>query len=78
MTELVLVLCGVVVKSAIRLWIGDNAFADNLSADLTDLLKGQVSSALDRRRIRRQFENLEEIIAGQILSTLENEFPRPR
>jgi hypothetical protein len=74
MTELVLVLCGAVVKTAIKLWTGDNAFADSLSASLTDMLKGQVSSALDQRRIRRQFENLEEIVARQILSTLENEF----
>ena len=74
MTELVLVLCGAVVKTAIKLWTGDNAFADNLSADLTDMLKGQVSSTLDQRRIRRQFENLEEIVARQVLSTLENEF----
>jgi NACHT domain len=74
MTELVLVLCGAVVKTAIRLWTGDNVFADNLSADLTDMLKGQVSSTLDQRRIRRQFENLEEIVARQILSTLEGEF----
>ena len=73
-TELVLVLCGAVVKTAIKMWTGDNAFADILSADLTDMLKGQVSSTLDQRRIRRQFENLEEIVAKQILSTLENEF----
>lgn len=74
MTELVLVLCGAVVKSAIKLWAGDNAFADNISADLTDLIRGQVSGALDQRKIRRQFENMEEIVARQILSTLDNEF----
>lgn len=74
MTELVLVVCGAVVKAAIKLWVGDNAFADDLSGDLTDMLKGQVGNALDRRRAHRQFLQLEEIVARQLLATLEHEF----
>lgn len=71
MTELVLALCGAVVKTAIRLWTGDNALADNVSADLTDMLKGQVSSTLDQRRLRRQFENLEEVGRISLLRNFE-------
>ena len=74
MTELVLVLCGAVVKSAIQLWSGGNVLADNMSADLTDLFRGRVNSALDQRRLRHQFENMEMIVAKQILTTLDTEF----
>ena len=74
MTELVLVLCGAVVKTAFKLWVGDNALADNLSADLTDMIRGQVSSALDRKKVLARFEKMEEIVADQILGTLQAEF----
>jgi hypothetical protein len=73
-TELVLVLCGAVVKTAFALWIGDNTFAENLSSDLTDLIKDRVGSALDRRKVRARFDKMEEIVADQILSMLNTEF----
>ena len=74
MTELVLVLCGAVVKTAFKLWIGDSALADNVSADLTDMIRSRVSSALDRRKVRTQFQKMEEIAADQVLTTLATEF----
>jgi hypothetical protein len=72
--ELVLVLCGAVVKAAFALWTGDNNLADNLSADLTDLIRGRVSGALEQRKVRARFDKMEEIVADQVLSTLNAEF----
>ena len=72
--ELVLVLCGVLVKTAFRLWTGDNAFADNLTADLTDMIKGRVGNALQQRKIRNHFARTEEMVADQLLTTLEHEY----
>src|SRR5579875_160642 len=72
--ELILVLCGVVVKTAFRLWTGDGALADNLTADLTDLVRERVGSVLDQRKVRRHFEQTEELIARQLLSTLDHEY----
>ena len=72
--ELVLVLCGVVVKTAFRLWIGDNALADDLAADLTDMIKGRVGNVLDQRKIRSHFARTEEMVADQLLATLGQEY----
>jgi NACHT domain len=72
--ELVLVLCGVVVKTAFRLWIGDNAFADNLTADLTDMVRGRVGNVLEQRKIRNHFAKTEEMVADHLLATLEHEY----
>jgi hypothetical protein len=73
-TELVLVLCGAVVKTAFKLWIGDDALADNLSADLTDMVRSRVSGALDQRKVRARFGKMEEIVADQVLPILSTEF----
>jgi hypothetical protein len=73
-TELVLVLCGAVVKTAFKLWVGDNTLADNLSADLTDMIKSRVSGSLDQRKVRARFGKMEEIVADQVLSILNTEF----
>jgi hypothetical protein len=73
-TELVLVLCGAVIKTAFTLWSGGNAFVATASGDLTDLLKGQVSGALEQRKVRRQFEKMEEIVADQVIGVLGAEF----
>jgi hypothetical protein len=67
MSELVLVLGAAVVKAAVKLWTGGNPFGDELAGDLTDLIKGRVSGALDQRKVRRQFDQMEELIADQIL-----------
>jgi NACHT N-terminal Helical domain 1/NACHT domain len=72
--ELVLVLSGVLVKAAFRLWIGDNALAGDLVADLTDMIKGRVGNVLEQRKIRNHFARTEEMIADQLLTTLEHEY----
>jgi predicted ATPase len=72
--ELVLLLCGVVVKTAFRLWTGDNAFTGNLTDDLTDMIKGRVGNALQQRKIRNHFARSEEMVADQLLATMEHEY----
>jgi hypothetical protein len=68
------ILGGAVVKTAVRLWVGPNVLADNLTANLTDLLEGRVSDARERRKLRRRFEEMEDIVADQVFSALEVEF----
>ena len=74
MTELVLVLCGAVVKTVFKLWIRNDPIADSLTGDLTDMIKNRVSGALDQRKLRNRFTQMEEIVADQLLSMLKNEF----
>ena len=69
-----LALGAAVVKAAIKLWTGSNPFGEEVGGDLTDLLKGRVGSAIDQRKIRRQFEQMEELIANQILAVMGHEF----
>jgi hypothetical protein len=74
MSELVLVLGAAVVKTAARLWAGGNPLGEELAGDLTDLIKGRVSGAIDQRKVRRQFEQMEELIADQVLAMMSEEF----
>lgn len=74
MVELVLVLCGVIVKTAFRVWIGNDPFADNLTGDLTDMIRSRVSGALEQRKIRSRFARMEEIVADRLLASLQGEF----
>jgi NACHT domain len=73
-TELVLVLCGAIIKTAFKLWAGNNALADEVSGDLTDMIKSRVSGALEQRKVRARFEKMEEIVADQLLALLNAEF----
>jgi hypothetical protein len=73
-TELVLVLCGAIVKTAFKLWAGNNSLVANVSGDLTDLVKSQVSGLLEQRKVRTQFGKMEEIVADQLLALLAAEF----
>ena len=73
-TELVVELCGAVITTAFKLWSGGNAFADALSGDLADLIKGQVSGVIEQRKVRARFEKMEEIVADQVLDLLKVEF----
>jgi hypothetical protein len=68
------VLGGAVVKTAVRLWVGPNVIADNFTADLTGVLESRVSDARERRKLRRRFEEMEDIVADQLLTALEVEF----
>ncbi len=62
------------MKAAFRLWTGDNAFAGDLTADLTDIIKGRVGTVLEQRKIRNHFANTEAMVADRLLTTLEHEY----
>jgi hypothetical protein len=55
-----------VVKSASKLWVGDNSFASDMTSDLVDALAGQVGSVFDRRRISRFFDDCTDIVAKRL------------
>lgn len=74
MTEFVLELCAAIVKTAFKLWSGDNAFVSTASGDLTNLIKAHVSGTLEQRKVRARFEKMEEIVADQVLDLLKVEF----
>ncbi|HXM57730.1 MAG TPA: NACHT domain-containing protein [Candidatus Dormibacteraeota bacterium] len=70
----VLTLGAAVVKSACKLWLGDRAIAGDVSASAVDLIVGQVSGELRRRRARRLFEGMEEVVAERLSPLLEHEY----
>lgn len=74
MTELVLLLCGAVVKIAFKLWIRNDPFTDVLTNDLTDMIKDRVSGVLNQRKVLSRFTQMEEIVADQLLASLQAEF----
>src|SRR5260370_21261692 len=74
MSELALVLGAAVVKTAVKLWTGGNPLGVEVAGDLTDLIKGRVSVGLYQRKVRRQFDQMEELIADQILAVMSEEF----
>jgi hypothetical protein len=74
MTELVLLLCGAVVKAAFKLWTRNDPFADVLTGELTDMINSRVSGLLEQRKVRSRFARMEEIVADQLLTLLNNEF----
>jgi hypothetical protein len=67
-------LSAAVVKSAARIWLGNNQFADDMSAELVDLLAGRVTSAFDQRRVRRFFDDCADIVGKRVVALLDAEF----
>jgi hypothetical protein len=63
-----------VVKSATKLWLGDRPIAADVSASAIDILVGRTTGALERRKARRLFEQLEEVVAERLAPLLEREF----
>jgi len=50
-------------------WTGGNALADNAGSDLTDLIGGQVTDALTRRKVEIRFASIAEIVGDQVVAT---------
>lgn len=63
-----------VVRSAVKLWLGDRAIAADVTAKAIDLLSGRMTSALEQRRTRRVFEQLEEVLAERLEPLLAYEY----
>jgi NACHT domain len=63
-----------VVKASVKIWLKDDAFAADVSASVTDLVRDKVTGDLERRKIRRFFEDLEVPVARRVRSLREAEF----
>jgi hypothetical protein len=73
-TDLLLGLGAAIVKVACKIWLKDNAFAADASADVVDVIKDRIAGELDQRTARRLFEDLEVPVAKKLASLREHEF----
>jgi hypothetical protein len=69
-----LVLSAGIVKSGLKIWLGDRSFAADASASVVDVLKDKIAGDLDRRQARRFFEDLEIPVANRLRVVRESEF----
>lgn len=69
-----LVLSAGIVKSGLKIWLGDRTFAADASASIVDVLRDKVAGDLDRRRAQRFFEDLEIPVANRLRVLRESEF----
>ncbi len=63
-----------VVKSVVKLWLRDKSIAADVSASAIDVVSGRLTTMVDRRRMRRVYDNLEEIAASRIQPLMLHEF----
>ncbi|WP_017626601.1 NACHT domain-containing protein [Nocardiopsis chromatogenes] len=63
-----------VVKTALKLWMGDVPFAADVGATATDLLGKRVTDAMDRRKLQRRFDDFGDTIAQRVIDQLGQEF----
>ncbi|SEO99271.1 NACHT domain-containing protein [Amycolatopsis saalfeldensis] len=63
-----------IVKSAAKVWMGDRQVAADATAQAVDLLTARVTGAVEQRRLRRTFEQMEEIVAERLAPLAEHEF----
>lgn len=76
MEGVTLALAGVVVKHAAKLWLGDRELAVDLSASAVDVLVGRTSGAIEKRKVQRLFDQLEEVVAERLERALQAELQR--
>lgn len=69
-----LLLGAAVVKSACKIWLKDNAIAADAATDVLDIIQSKVADVREQRRVRRLFEDLEERVADNVVSSLGAEF----
>lgn len=70
----VLALGAAVVKSAAKVWLGEQPVAADATAQAVDLLAARATGVVERRRVRRMFEQMEEIVADRLAPMAEHEF----
>ena len=63
-----------VVKGACNIWFGKDKIGTEVSASLTDLIKGNVTNHLEQRKLHRFFDSCIDIVAERILNLLGQEF----
>lgn len=74
MADPALLLGAAVVKTACKIWLKDNAIAANAAVSVVDIIQAKVSDVREQRRVRRLFEDLEERVADNVMSSFGNEF----
>lgn len=73
-TDLGLSLATAAVKIACKIWLGDHSIAADAGLDLADILRSKIANDRNRRRVQRQFDQLEETVADRITTALAHEF----
>jgi hypothetical protein len=74
MVDIFIGLAAAVVKTGGKVWLKDDAFAADAGASVADLVSIKISGDLERRKIRRFFEDLEVPIAKRLRGLREAEF----
>jgi hypothetical protein len=74
MADMGLSLGAAAVKVACKIWLRDHAIAADASVEVADILKAKIADDRDRRKVKRQFDLLEEAVADRILEVLGHEF----
>lgn len=65
---------GAVVKSAAKIWLGDRSLAADVTTEAVDALIARTAGTMEQRRLRRLFEQLEEIVAERLEPLMAREF----
>lgn len=63
-----------VIRLAVRLWSRDESPSGDSRPALIDRISDQVSGSLQQRRVRRYFEDLEDVVARKVDATFSTEF----
>jgi hypothetical protein len=74
MVDLGLSLGAAAVKVACKIWLKDHAIAADAGVEVADILKAKIADDRARRKVQRQFDQLEEAVADRIMSVLGHEF----
>src|SRR5215475_6451526 len=72
--EAAVALGGAVVKSAVKVWLGDREVAADTAANAIDLLSSRATDYLQRRRISRTFEQMVDVVAERLSRYVSVEF----
>lgn len=60
--------------STVKLWLADRPVAADVTAQAVDLLIGRTAGVVEQRRVRRLFEQFEEVVAERLAPLVEHEF----
>ena len=67
-------LSAAIVKSAAKIWLGDRTIAGNISVSAIDVISDKASSLIDKRQIKRTFEDIADTVAKKLNDYIEVEF----
>ncbi|GLZ33400.1 hypothetical protein Lesp02_55880 [Lentzea sp. NBRC 105346] len=64
----------VAVRTATKLWLGDNKIAAEVGASAVDVVSGKLASSRDKRKLNRLLENFAEAVALRLEPIIDAEF----